>query len=259
MAMATTRTERTRRLLGVLAVAAGVAACGSSQQEETLPPRHLSATEHHNEALRHDREARARDAARKPRGEAAAGQQAEYGCYEEGREMPEPTSGGERIEVLRPCWTAVTRSSSDNQKDAAAHRREAARHRRMAESLWRAEKRACAGLSQADIEQSPFSHRDDIVRVEPLRAGNQARGARVVFRAVRGLSADWMQKAITCHQARAAALGYPPQAMSYDPLMAAPTRTTVEQRGEEIVVTVTASRDDEAAAVLGRAQALPRH
>jgi hypothetical protein len=257
--MATTSPDRSRnrpRALCALAVAA-TAACASQPQEETLPPRRLSATEHQDEALRHDREARERDSARTPRGKPEAGAgQSEYGCYGDGREMPEPTSGGERVPVLRPCWTAATEGSSENEKDAAAHRREAARHRSMAAALWRAEKRACAGLGQADIEQSPFFHREDIARVEPLRSGSQVRGAVVVFRAVRGLSADWMRKAVSCHEARAAALGYPPQHMSYCPLMAAPTSATVVLNGAEITVTITAQRDEDAAAVLARAQAL---
>jgi len=81
-------------------------------------------------------------------------------------------------------------------------------------------------------------------------------GARVLFRRVRGLDAGWMRRAVACHQARAAALGYPPRVMSYCPLMVAPTTATVEVSGDLIAVTITARRDEDAAAVLGRARAL---
>lgn len=234
---------------------AACAACASGRTQ-TMPPRHLSATEHDQEARRHERAARDQErvARASGRGESASGGAAPYGCYDQ--QLPDPDLGGERVPVLRPCWTSETRQTGDRERDADEHRREAARHRKMAASLLRAERDACAGLGRDEISHSPFFHREDIARVDPVRSGGRVVGARVVFRRVRGLDSSWMRKAIDCHRARAAALGYPPREMTYCPLMAAPTEVAVDVRADQIAVTITARRDEDAAAVLGRAQAL---
>jgi hypothetical protein len=242
--------------MAILALGAAVsAACGSDARSDTMPPRRLSATEHHNEALRHDREANQR-VAQAPVGESAGAGTASYGCFDQPVPIPDPELGGEDVPVLRPCWSAEIRPTSDSERESSEHRRQATRHHEQAAALWRAERQACAGMGQDEISHSPFFHRADIERVDPVRSGSRVIGARVQFRQVRGLDAAWMRKAIACHQARAAALGFPPRVMSYCPLMVAPTSVTVEPRGDRISVTVTAERDEDAAAVLGRARAL---
>ena len=240
-----------------IAVAAATGACRSAPVQ-TMPRRHLSAAEHHTEAQRHEQEAAARErtAGVRRRGEASGSGGDEYGCYD--REVPDPDLGGERVQVLRPCWTAETRQASPEKTDAAEHRRLARKHRDQAEALTRAERRACAGMSAADIERSPFSHREAIAGVEPLESDGRTIGARVLFRPARGLDAGSMRKTVACHQARAAALGYPPRVMSDNPLMVAPTVAVVDVRGDLVAVTITARRDEDAAAVLGRAKALLR-
>ena len=65
-----------------------------------------------------------------------------------------------------------------------------------------------------------------------------------------------MRRAIACHQARAAAMGFSEKMMSYCPLMIAPTTVTVEDRGRFIAVTIIARRGWEIAAVVGRAKDL---
>lgn len=239
-----------------VAAAAAAAACGSSApKQDSMPPQHLSASQHHAEAVRHDREASAEESAfRDRRRLEASGASPSIECFDQ--QVPDPQSGGERLQVLRPCWTMETRPTSDQRRDAAQHRRLAAQHRAMAAALWRTETEACAGLGEDEMSHSPFFHRDDILRVEPLRTGARVSGARVSFRKVPGLDAAWMRKAVACHQARAAAMGYPPGEMSYCPLMAGPTRAVVDERGETITVTITASSDTDAAVVLGRAQDL---
>jgi hypothetical protein len=231
-----------------LVLAAG---CGAPAQE-AMPPRHISASQHDQEARRHERQARQSQGA-PARGEQAPGGQSSYGCFDQA--MPEPDSGGQRVPVLRPCWTAKTQPASDRERDGAAHRRQAARHHAMAATLWRAERRACAGLDGADAARSPFSRRGDIVRVAPLRAGGRVTGARVVFRRADGLDPDWMRRSIACQQARAAAQGYPARSGG-GPIAVAPTRATVAASADEIAVSITAARDEDAAAVLGRAEAL---
>jgi hypothetical protein len=239
-----------------IAVTAATGACGSGPPQ-TMPRRHLSATAHHTEAERHDREASAgeRTAQVRRRGEASGGGD-EYGCYD--REVPDPDLGGERVQVLRPCWTEQTRQASPDRTDAAEHRRLARKHREQADALTRAERRACRGLRAAEIERGPFSAREEVARVEPLESDGRTIGARVLFRRARGLDPERMRRAVACHQARAAALGYPPRVMSESPLMVAPTVAVVDARGDLIAVTITARRDEDAAAVLGRARALLR-
>lgn len=89
-----------------------------------------------------------------------------------------------------------------------------------------------------------------------MRVDGELHGARVVFGRVPGLDARWLRRAISCHQARAAAAGYSAKVMSYCPLMVAPTTVTVEDRGGAIAVTIIARRDWEIAAVVGRAKSL---
>jgi len=89
--------------------------------------------------------------------------------------------------------------------------------------------------------------------VDEVRTGGELHGARVLFKKVPGLEVGWMRRAISCHQARAAAMGYSPTFMSYCPLMIAPTSVTVEDLGGLIAVTIAARRDWEIAAVVGRA------
>jgi hypothetical protein len=240
-----------------IAVVAATAGC-SAGPAQSMPRRHLSATEHHTEAQRHEREASARErtAQVRRRREASGGGGDEYGCYD--REVPDPDLGGERVQVLRPCWTAQTRQPSPDQTDAAEHRRLARKHREQAEALTRAERRACTGLSAADTERSPFSRPEQIAAVEPLESDGRTVGARVLFRRP-GLDPDRLRRAVDCHQARAAALGYPPRVMSDSPMMVAPSVAVVEARGDLIAVTITARRDEDAAAVLGRAKALLGH
>jgi hypothetical protein len=140
---------------------------------------------------------------------------------------------------------------------AIEHRREADRHRTIAASLRRAERESCTGLGEDERSHSPFFHREDILRVEPVLSGGALRGARVSFRRVPGLSAAWMRQALACHQSRAAALGYPATVMAYCPLMLAPTSVTVEETATALVVTLRADRDEQAAAIHARARALP--
>ncbi|HEU5060817.1 MAG TPA: hypothetical protein VFU21_30010 [Kofleriaceae bacterium] len=222
-------------------------ACGGTQQQ----PERLSVGENLAEAERHDREAtrHERDYARIRQAEGGRIQ-----CYDQ--RTADPSSGGEPVRVLRPCWTREEPPSRHHLDEARAQREEAARHRAVAASLLRAERSACKGLGEDEMSHSPFYHREDILRVDEVRVDGELHGARVLFAKVPGLNAGWLRRAIACHQARAAAMGYPTREMSYCPLMAAPTSATVEEYGGTIAVTVIARRDWEIAALVGRAKAL---
>lgn len=234
------------RMLAVISVLVA-AACGGSQER----PERLSVAGNLAEADRHDREAgeheRMYSQSRRAEGDPIR-------CYDQ--RVPDPSLGGEPVRVLRPCWTQEQRPARHHLEAARAERKEAARHRSVAASMLRAERKACEGLGEDEISHSPFFHREDILRVQEVRIDGELHGARVVFAKVPGLDVEWMRRAISCHQARAEAMGFPEKAMSYCPLMIAPTTVSVEDRGGSIAVTIIARRGWEIAAVVGRAKDL---
>jgi len=223
------------------------ASCGGDQQR----PERLSVAEHEAEAVRHEGEAAEHE------GAYAQTRQAEGNpiqCYDQ--RTLDPVSGSEPLRVLRPCWTREQRPSRHQLDEARVDREEAARHRAVAATMLRIEREACKGLGDDEVSHSPFFHREDILRVDEVRRGGELHGARVRFRKVPGLEVGWMRRAIACHQARAAVMGYSPVFTSYCPLMIAPTSVTVEELGGSIAVTILARRDWEIAAVVGRAKDL---
>jgi hypothetical protein len=225
-------------------VAAG---CGGNQQR----PERLSVAENLAEADRHEREAgeHERMYAQSRRAESEP-----VRCYDQ--RLPDPALGGEPARVLRPCWTKEQRPERHHLDAAREERKEASRHRTVAATMLRAEREACQGLGEDEISHSPFFHKEEVLRVEEVRVDGALHGARVVFAKVPGLDASWMRRAISCHQARAAAMGFSGNVMSYCPLMIAPTTVTVEDRDGSIAVTIIARRDWEIAAVVGRAKDL---
>lgn len=215
----------------------------------------MSATEHRQAARAHDRAAEQHEAAALSREQQDPN--ADTRCFDQPLEGV-AESGGERYELLRPCWTALTSPSARERREAMRHREIAAAHRARARALQEAERDHCAGLGADERSHSPFYHRSDILRVEPYREGGALRGARVLFRRVPGLTVAWMRKALACHMARAAALGYPTDFMPYCPAVLPSVAVEVVDTGDAIAVVVRSERDDIAAAVLGRAQDLVR-
>jgi hypothetical protein len=239
---------------------AAASSCGgrtrSQRETATLTPHYLSATQHEVAAQEHDRAATERERALAGRDRTQEAARSPAHCFDQPIEIPGPDLGGEPVRVLRPCWTGELRPAGALEREAMEHRREAARHRAIAGTLRRVERESCAGLGQADTSHSPFFHRDDIAAVDRIMVEGELRGARVLFRKVAGLDAPWMRRAIFCHQARAAAMGYAPDFMSYCPLMIAPTFVSVEETARGIEVSIRARRDVEAAAIYGRARDL---
>src|SRR6266545_1092843 len=113
------------------------------------------------------------------------------------------------------CWTSRSNPTEQHRVDAARHRELAAKHRAAGATLTQAEAQACAGIAEEDRDISPFYHREDIASVKPLekevqigkQINKKVTGAVVVFRAVPGLTAEWLQREVNCHIARAASLG----------------------------------------------------
>ena len=179
---------------------------------------------------------------------------------------PTCTRGGwdQGLESFGVCWTSTDNPTSQHQADAALHRALAEKHRAAAESLRDAEAAACAGIAEGDRVTSPFYHREDIVGAQKVEATvkrdgaqtTQLAGAKVVFRAVPGLTAQRLQGLVDCHMARAAALGHVVPGTEYCPLMLKGIRALVSSTKEGVALQVVS--DDPATAEEIVHRVLPR-
>jgi hypothetical protein len=156
-----------------------------------------------------------------------------------------------------PCWKNRDKVNVQEHRDAAAQ------HRAASAALAAAEAQACSGISENDRVMSPFEHPADIASVEPIydritssKAGMSARlsGANVTFRAVPGLTAEWLQRSIDCHLARNASLGHVVPEMPDCPLVPRGVSARVRSAGGGFVVEVRGDDMDTAREVLARAQ-----
>lgn len=161
------------------------------------------------------------------------------------------------------CWTSVTNPTSEHLDEAKKHQRMAADHRAASQSLRDAEARACTGLSDVDRDMGPFARRQDIVGVDVLRVPTPANtppgrveGVTVTFRAVPGMSAEWLQRAVDCHIARNVALGHNVPEMKYCPLVPNGVSARVTQTAGGFAVAITSSDTDAVPDVVQRGQAL---
>jgi hypothetical protein len=111
---------------------------------------------------------------------------------------------------------------------------------------------------------SPFMHRQDIASVQELvtkTTGGKATSARqmgavVVLRAVPGLTAQWLQRAVDCHLARNAALGHNVPEMPYCPLVPNGVAATVTATATGFAVEMRSDDPAVAHEILRRAQGL---
>ncbi len=161
------------------------------------------------------------------------------------------------------CWTSVGHPTPETRQRAEEHRRMAADHRAASQALRDAEANACVGVPERDRDESPFLHREDIenvasiyVPVSAKTGGQRLVGATVTFRAVPGMTAEWLQRIVDCHMARNAAMGYEMPEMSECPLMIKGATATVTSTGAGFAVSIRSSDIDAANAIRQRAQAL---
>lgn len=233
---------------GVASFVLGLAACGGP---DTPPERPLSLLEHEQAAKAHEREQQSHEHAQ--REGAARRVEERYRCVDQPL-AGVPYSGGQPIQVMRPCWTIER--GGDEAREAEAHRKEAARHRTAAAKLAGAERDACADLGENELSHSPFFHYSDLLSAAPTKKKNDVVGAHVVFRKVEGLDAAWLERALRCHQARAAVMGYSATFQPYCPLSVGPVDLTVADGTDGIGVTIAARKGTDAAALWGRVEAL---
>lgn len=157
--------------------------------------------------------------------------------------------------------TRETGETAEDSLRAAELREHAAEHRQVAEMLESTESRACEGLSDAEIAQSPFAQRGDIVDVQIVsRTATdglpRVAGARVRFHELEKLSADRLQRLLDCHIAIDSALGNDVPEKSYSPLVPRGARATVTTVPHGYIVEVLSDDPDGAREIARRAQAL---
>ena len=207
---------------------------------------------HMEEAAVHDQKAAVHEQAASEAAKSGAGG---YACGDRAL-SDQTTSGGEPVTRWVPCWSVEREASSTHEAEAERQRAEAREHRAIARTLVDVERTFCAILTPDELTHTPLFHRSDIARVDPYREGDRTVGARITFKLVRGLDADYLRQALLCHRARMATLGYPTTYMAYDPSMLAHSHVAVEERGGPVVLTVRGDDDVTAAVVWSRAQAL---
>jgi hypothetical protein len=161
------------------------------------------------------------------------------------------------------CWSTVVNPTAGHLQEAERHRKMAADHRAASQALKDAEANACAGISEEDRDMSPFEHREDIAQVAEFKTTTSPRptlprleGAIVSFRAIPGMTAQWLQRIVDCHIARNAALGYSVPEMPYCPLALKDVKAKVVATSTGFDVTVRSDNRDTANEIVRRTQAL---
>lgn len=223
-------------------------ACATTP-EGTLP-HDMSARQHDLEAARHTEAARAHVERYGPNAAVA-------------RSACAPPLATETAGI---CWTSVQNPTAEHLRAAEAHRAEAASHRAASAALRAAEARACVGISEQDRDMSPIERVEDIASIQPLIESvttdaqeplvTRTAGVVVTFRAVPGLTAEWLQRLINCHLARNAARGHFVEEMPNCPLVPKGVAARVSSTGDGFTVTIRAADDATAAEILARAERL---
>jgi hypothetical protein len=225
-------------LTAVAVASSAIIACASTPGAQ---PADMSAVQHEQAASAH---------------EAQATQHGDQ--YQAPAQVTKTTCDGKH-----PCWTSVSNPTQGHMDDARKHHKMAEDHRAAAQALRNAEGQACVGISDEDRDISPFYHRDDIASVAPAvrhvsgkQTHEEVDGAVVVFRAVPGLTAEWLQRIVDCHIARNNALGNDVPEMPYCPLVPKGITAKVTSTGDGFAVTIESQDVSTAKEVLRRAQAL---
>ena len=220
-------------LLVLHAAVLAVVCSGCSPATPGAKPLDMSAKDHTAAAADHDRAADANG------GERCAGGKAD------------PALSG-------ACWT----TGADQ-----AHRKMADDHRAASQALRDAEAKACGGLGPSDRDESPFAHRDDVVGVEPLVSTitsskgptKHVDGASITLRAVPGLTAEYLQRLVSCHLPRNASRGFARDEMSFCPLAVKGASATVASASGGFRVDVRGDGEDAIKEIVRRADALTPH
>jgi hypothetical protein len=199
-----------------------------------------------------------------PQHEAMAKQQEQEAESHTAQHDPAATASSTTCSGKGGCWTSVSNPTAQHAEDAKRHRELAHKHREASSALAEAEARACSGISEEDRDISPFYHREDIESVSPLieefgsgkGIAKKDVGATIVFRAVPGLTAEWLQRVVDCHLARGASMGHSMPEMSYCPLVPKGAKAKVESAGNGFAVKISGNDPATIAEIKKRAEAL---
>ena len=233
-------------------VAAVTAGCAASPR---VSPRPMGVEENLAEAERHEADAAALELRASERERLAGPTATRYVCGDQAL-ADQVTSGGQRLGVVAPCWSGELGAIERYRAHAAALRADARAHRARATAMVTAARRWCAGLPEAELDHSPFDHREDLAAVSAELDGDRVVGARVRFGRVPNLTADWLRQTLACHQAIAAAGGYEPQHLATCPVVVPGVTTEVEEDPAGLVVVIRAADPAAALVVYARAEAL---
>jgi hypothetical protein len=239
-----------RSIWSSIILAAALAACGTTAPGTR--PHDMSAAQHEHEATQHESMAQEHQAQYDP--DAVTRKES---CRNR-------LGGTGRTDKGGICWTSVTNPTETHMQQANEHRQLAAEHRAASAALRSAEAQACAGIPPEDRDMSPFEHTDDIASVQPLMEPSgppkarmqRTAGAIITFRAVPGMTAEWLQREVDCHLARNASLGHVMPEMPTCPLVPNGARARVTSTGSGFAVTVRSDDDQAAKEILERAQKL---
>jgi hypothetical protein len=152
--------------------------------------------------------------------------------------------------------TAEDRVRANELRDAAAQ------HRRVAMALESATARACAGLPEAELAESPFGHRQDIVDVEPVTGPpgpdgvTGVVGARVRFHSIERVDVGAVQHVVDCHLTMDHLLGTDVADEAYSPLAPRGATATVTALSHGYVIDVRSDDPASGREIARRALAL---
>jgi hypothetical protein len=232
-------------------LATALAGCGTTAAPGTRP-QDMSAAQHQHEAESHEG--------------MAEEHQAEYDPSATTRKenCRARLGGTARVDKDGICWTSITNPTEAHQQQANEHRQVAAQHRAASAALRSAEAQACAGIPPEDRDMSPFEHTEDIASVQPFTEPSgppkarvqRTAGAIITFRALPGMTAEWLQREVDCHIARNASLGHVVPEMPTCPLVPNGAQARVTSTGNGFAVTVRSDDDQAAKDILERAQKL---
>lgn len=213
----------------------------------------MSASDHLAEAARHEEAARALEENAAATERTGAPTQLTCGDTASTELI---TSGTERLHVAPPCWAGEASAVRRDRAHAAQLRADARRHRIQAREMVKGQEKWCAGLPEAELDHTPFDHREDLLSVRAELEGDKLRGARITFGAVRGLSAEWLSKTLACHKAMAAAEGYDSPHLAVCPSTVEGATSVVVESPRGLEVVITSVDPGSAIAIYARAEAL---
>ncbi len=204
----------------------------------------MSYEAHITEAEKLEKEARVHDDA----AEIARQRGTTYQC-DTSPEQEQLTIGGERVgeRGTRFCDDVALTDRRRHERESKKLKAAAEEHRGSASVLRDAERKACAGWTLSQLQDTPLGRARPRVDVAP-----SAHGVNVTIAAGPGVAVESLQREMACHRARAA-LYEPGGYMGHDPTLVPATRLSIERtRGG---ITFVISGDDPVARAAARSLA----